>query len=582
MKRRLWIIILLAILRVSAGAQNVESIKNDGRYIYAEGVGLTPRIADSISLESLSAVLARYVDLPYSPAVRKEVLRTFIPEMRLVTKQVQYHGMTGNTSFRYLERGDIERLFSARSKKIEEMLKVAENAEKNGRIDVLLRNLTWAEIMMESISPIDALGIARLSARRDDVIDGLKVNFKVVNKYDRHVVEISFLYNGMPVEALDYSFFDGKKWSGILSAKDGKGFVEIDEEYDVEKYRIKYEINPAHLKNVAAIVNQITDALSAVPGAESQVKPAVSVEAPIDYSEVKNKVMEVISRSSSSKRKDSINLTPVIDEEPYRNSVASICDAVTANDYGSVETLFTPEGYDVFLRLVQFGSARILDYEELNMYSLGSEVYVRSVPMVFSFKGNKRKFVENVVFAFDGNGKVSNLSFALEKDAVDNIVKQEKWSEQVRIILVSFLENYKTAYALKRLDFISSLYDDDALIITGRVLKRAGAATEFSKNKYVKLTKRSKAEYIKQLEKVFDSQEFINILFSDCKVVKLNKGEDLFGINIRQEYYSTTYSDEGYLFILADLSDTDRSLIHVRTWQEEPDAEFGIVGPYLF
>ena len=39
------------------------------------------------------------------------------------------------------------------------------------------------------------------------------------------------------------------------------------------------------------------------------------------------------------------------------------------------------------------------------------------------------------------------------------------------MILISFLENYKTAYALKRLDYISSIFDDDALIITGRVLK---------------------------------------------------------------------------------------------------------------
>jgi len=302
----------------------------------------------------------------------------------------------------------------------------------------------------------------------------------------------------------------------------------------------------------------------------------------IDYDEVRQKVLDVISRSTDAVRRDTVPLTPVMGADRYVGIVTALCDAVSAGKYDAVSTFFTPEGYDIFTRLIAYGNARVLGTDDISVYAMGSEVYARSVPMVFTFNGNRRKFVEDVVFTFDGEGKISNLSFALDKSAADGIIGQEQWSEQARIILVNFLENYKTSYALKRLDYISSIYDEDALIITGRVLKSAGPVGEFGKNRYVQLTKRSKAEYIEQLERVFRSQEFINILFSDCKVVKLNKGEGLFGINIRQEYYSTTYSDEGYLFILADLTDTQRPLIHVRTWQEDPDSEFGIVGPYHF
>ena len=35
---------------------------------------------------------------------------------------------------------------------------------------------------------------------------------------------------------------------------------------------------------------------------------------------------------------------------------------------------------------------------------------------------------------------------------------------------MNFLENYKTAYGLKRLDYISSLFDDNAVIIVGKEL----------------------------------------------------------------------------------------------------------------
>ena len=147
---------------------------------------------------------------------------------------------------------------------------------------------------------------------------------------------------------------------------------------------------------------------------------------------------------------------------------------------------------------------------------------------------------------------------------------------------MTFLENYKTAYALKRTDYIRSIFDEDALIITGRILKNAGKANEYRAGKYVSLTRQSKAEYIQRLEKVFASQEFINVQFTDCKVLILGKIQSLYGIQIRQEYYSSTYSDSGYLFILVDLQDSTKPVIHVRTWQEAPDKDFGVIGPYNF
>ncbi len=202
--------------------------------------------------------------------------------------------------------------------------------------------------------------------------------------------------------------------------------------------------------------------------------------------------------------------------------------------------------------------------------------------MAFSFRGNGRRFVENIVFTFNREGKICNLTFSLSQDVVSDIVSQDGWTEEARIILTDFLENYQTAYALKRYDYISSIFDDDALIITGRVLNRVKGPDEYSNNRYVTLTRHNKESYLRQLGKVFSSQEYINLRFSDCEVVKLGKGEQLFGIKIRQEYYSTTYSDSGYLFILVDLRDYRRPVIHVRTWQDAPDKEFGIIGPYNF
>lgn len=295
-------------------------------------------------------------------------------------------------------------------------------------------------------------------------------------------------------------------------------------------------------------------------------------------------MLDVVAREEFQQEPDSTRggLTPVIFSSEYEDIVSNVCKSITGGAGDAISEYFTQEGYETFNRLIRYGNARVLNFSELNFYALGDEVYSRSVPMVFSFRGNQRQFVENVVFTFNGDRKICDLSFSLGKETVQSIITQNGWTEEARIILISFLENYKTAYALKRLDYISSIFDDDALIITGRVLRNVKGPNEYSNNRYVTLTRQDKANYIKNLNRVFESQEYINLQFSDCEVIKLGKGEQLFGIKIRQEYFSTTYSDTGYLFILVDLRDYQKPVIHVRTWQEAPDKDFGVIGPYNF
>lgn len=304
----------------------------------------------------------------------------------------------------------------------------------------------------------------------------------------------------------------------------------------------------------------------------------------IDMSEVKRKVLDVVTGDKFQTLPALVapTILPVTDPGHYSAAVSRLCAVVGSEDYDSVRDIFTEEGWNMFNALVRYGNARVLTPDRLSFYRLADEVWCRSIPMAFTFDGNPRRFVENLVFAFDREGLICNLSFALSSETVRGIFSHEEWSEDARIIIVTFLENYKTAYALKRLDYISSIFDEDALIITGRVLKTVPAERGFGGGHYARLARQSKKSYISRLERVFDSQEFINIQFTDSKVMKLGKGEQLFGLQLRQEYWSSSYADAGYLFILVDLSDYARPMIHVRTWQEEPDAEYGIIGPYSF
>ena len=585
--------ILTILLYVPVLAQRTGSIRKDNSYIYAEATAATSTAADSLALDALVGKLAQTADLPYSSEIRKRLMSTYLGDIKRECGMISTTGKT-TTVTRYIQRNDVGRIFDGRRSKVKEMLSIASTADRKCQMDIALRYYSWAETLMRSLPSPDVVEIAKTKSRREEILKGLNVAFDRQDIYDKGIVELTFTFDGEPVKNIDYKFFDGKVWSKVLSAKDGKGFVEVRPGSKIDQYRIKYEITPAHLQHLFREVSMVEKALAsgtkdnggkthAEAGQAGTTETAHESSArKIDFTAVKRKVLDVVAREEFQREPDSTRsgLTPVVFSSEYEDVVSKVCKGIT--DGADVSEYFTPDGYEIFNSLVRYGNARVLNFGELNFYELGDEVYARSVPMVFSFKGNKRQFVENIVFTFNGDRKICNLSFSLGKETVQSIVGQTGWTEEARIILISFLENYKTAYALKRLDYISSIFDDDALIITGRVLRNVKGPNEYSNNRYVTLTRQSKANYIKNLSRVFASQEYINLQFSDCEVMKLGKGEQLFGIKIRQEYFSTTYSDSGYLFILVDLRDYLNPVIHVRTWQDEPDKDFGVIGPYNF
>ena len=206
--------------------------------------------------------------------------------------------------------------------------------------------------------------------------------------------------------------------------------------------------------------------------------------------------------------------------------------------------------------------------------------------MNFTFS-NQRKFVEEVVFVFDADGKVDNVQFGLGKVATNDVFKKNgDWSADAKNILVTFLENYKTAYALERLDYLESIFSDDAVIIVGNVVKRyvndgTKEMPNYKDNRYVRLTQMSKNDYMKNLRRVFGRNEYVNIKFANNEMRRMGKGGEVYGIQIKQDYFSSSYGDSGFLFIMVDVNDPNQPIIHVRAWQEQMDPEWGLVGPEM-
>jgi len=140
-----------------------------------------------------------------------------------------------------------------------------------------------------------------------------------------------------------------------------------------------------------------------------------------------------------------------------------------------------------------------------------------------------------------------------------------------RLEIIKFIEKYRTAYITRDIQTVDIMFAEDALIIVGRRIKRKKLSADMVtyhkfKNepdyKYLKFTKK---EYIRRQRKIFESQEDISLDFSSFDITKKND-VSVYGVQMRQNYASTTYSDEGYLFLLIDFQQHD-PLIYVRVWQ---------------
>jgi hypothetical protein len=260
----------------------------------------------------------------------------------------------------------------------------------------------------------------------------------------------------------------------------------------------------------------------------------------------------------------------VKDPTPYLNVMSRIEAAIRNNNCNLVRDCFTDTGFEMFEKLMKYGKCMIINVPDYKFVRFRNEVICRYLPMQFQF--NRMSFARDIVFRFDENTKlVNSLAFRLSDVAERDLVKATKSSMRSTLVIMTFLEDYQTSYALKQIDYLNMVFSDDALIIVGHVLDKKTVPDQMNLNldgKSVSFIKRTKAEYIANLKENFKRLDYINIHFANLEVEKSsNRNEEIYGIQVKQYYYSNTYCDEGYLFLMVDLRE-DVPIIHVRAWQD--------------
>ncbi|MCR5013168.1 MAG: hypothetical protein K6A28_00155 [Bacteroidales bacterium] len=220
------------------------------------------------------------------------------------------------------------------------------------------------------------------------------------------------------------------------------------------------------------------------------------------------------------------------------------------------------------------------DYVVDRLWNFSDGFMARSIPIIITpgeEEYNSGVFQEAVV-EFGKNGSITDFRFAIDA-AVGESMEQggDVVDIERRMQILAYCDRFRTAYNTKDIQFLEQVFSDDALIITGKVVTSRKGDTPLSPK--VSYKKYDKQQYLTNLRRVFARNSWIDVKFSQIgdhgegdgerAVTRSTENPNIYGVRLRQEWNSSTYSDEGYVFLLWDFTDEEHPVIHVRTWQPE-------------
>ena len=584
--------------------KRARELQANNEYICGLGHGNTLKQASNDALAALSSQISTTVSSDFNYLVNSEsngddvkesvkvdnIIRTYSHTTLRNAMELVIEDEPNATVLRYIKRSDLDKIFEQRRNKVLEYASNAQKYEKENKVADALSSYYAALALLRSLPDgsdmkirlgftEETLLMPLIMKNVNDILNNVEIKTEAIeDDGDERTMIINIQYKGKPATNFNYTYYNGSRRSDICTAKDGTGDISIPKSLSISKLDIQAEYICEDEANYDRELRDVLDNTTPVPFRTAKMKLAKDKEVKAVAANVNTATASVMSAPASSVPSTTMDDSKV---SPYLATMQKIELAIRQKSYESIRDCFTAEGYDMFNKLVNYGKAKLLRAPVLQFQESGEEVICRSFPMSFSFSGNRRTFVEDVVFHLTKDGKVSEVAFGLNKPAVDDIMNRGAWSDEARKVMINFLESYKTAYALKRLDYISSIFSNDALIITGSFVKSTGNKEVGPSNiKHVKYTRQTKAQYMKSLKACFASNEYVNIHFADNIIRRSASNPNIYGIQIKQDYYSSSYGDTGYLFLLIDFKDVKAPLIHVRTWQpdKDPNARDGRIG----
>lgn len=596
--KRALILTILAIFTMYSHAQSIDEIKKNSNYIWGEGNGTTMSDAEGEALRQMSVQISvsvynsSYDEESNDNSVQKAVLQS-VSSAKFTNVQMRVLEEEPNAKvFCFMSRSEVKKMFEKRANHIANMVDAGKTAESRMMIDEALRNYYWALVLAKTTpEPVEI----EFNDKKGEATSLLPIKIKsVLAMINASVDEIQdgknlilgFTYNGKPVSSLNFKYNDGQSIVGPIVARDGIGEASMASIPADGKLHLTYELR--FRNEVDPTDSDIAGAFNAgiLPNINSSVAIAIKSNSKKKAAAPVLASAEILAAQPTNDKR-SIAMQNADNTDDLQQAVLAVETAISSNNPKSAFNYFTPEGYTLFANLMAKNGKVTLVGKAQNHNFIIADGYIigRATNIKRQFR-NGKAFMEKLVYRFNPESrKIESVAFALTQRAENDIMNAAaSWPEVSRWAILNFMEDYQTAFALKRTDYINSIFSDDALIITGTILKKLNNAERaFDRSKSLDLggpkdiaySQLSKTEYIDRLRKIFSTREYVHLQFEDnvTRMIDLpaingiNKGA-AFGIEIKQRYESTGYSDDGYLTMVFDTRGK-LPIIHVRLWQPD-------------
>lgn len=201
---------------------------------------------------------------------------------------------------------------------------------------------------------------------------------------------------------------------------------------------------------------------------------------------------------------------------------------------------------------------------------------VRNIPLSVQAvgEGNELGYQEAVI-NFDSQGIITSVYYTINPELYSKLRMNQMSDKRYevtdirdRMMILDYVEHFRTAYNQKDLRFLRQVFSDDALIITGRVIKVQKSEVAPSGNKVI-YSSQTKQQYLNNLSRAFRTNSYIKVQFDNVMIVEHPTIHGIYGVTVHQKWNTARYSDEGYVFMVWDFRNPDLPQIHVRTWQPD-------------
>lgn len=606
----LFLIIACTTMAQTQQQADIERIKASGNYRFGEARAASAEEAEDRALEKLLAGIRQNVvsentltesqsgsdyNIRHSSSV-KSVSAMTLHGCETITY------IDGNqwVAFKYITLENIEKSINRRRDLIREFIATGVDQERQLNISGALKYYSWAKTMLSAYNDDVTVDI---DGRQQNAASWLQLHIPVVldnvsflldnskieydpTDYDCYTVTLDVAYNGRPASFIDASYFNGERTVGpvhaksghislrfhdlsLLSAIDLKVIYDYPEEaelYDPDlraAYTVgrqsAYDSRASFSIPVHADRNNIQSLGQTIKPAEakpSAAHPADDSALPLEADDI-----DTINRPDATGASQGLI-----------SAMQQVEKAIRNRDYASVRGLFSAEGYSLFSTMMNSGKVSVsrqperYTVESTALFTLG-----KGIPV--SIKNGRHISNETIVFRFNSEGLIKSVAYALSQRAEDDIFREADWNIESRYSLLTFMEDYQTAFALRRLDLFRQIYSDEAFIITGQFINPA--KSRMVEGNFLDLGPEilyrtfDKDSYLQKLECDFRNKSFIQISFEDTWISKVDDGglldNEVIWIELKQHYTSSNYSDKGFLALQINLRPSG-SQINVRTW----------------